>query len=351
MLPIGALRRLRRVTPRVDVLLPVRLARRTLPSAAGDALAQHGVNVRLVAVVDDGPQGDDGSRAWLAALARRDRRVLVLDGPGRGAGAALDLALAAVEAPLVAHMEADDRCAHDRLARQAAALSADPSLAAVACRAAQFGARTPGMRRYLDWQNALLAHEELAREHFVEIPALHQTGVYRAEALRAVGGYAPRGRWPLDIDFWMRWFEHDELRAPLRVARLPRVLYRWRQHPAQSTRGGGTHELAALRACKAHYLARLVGRRGASPRPVRLLSTGATLRGWAEALRAADVELVAAEECKPGAARPARGGELLVAAFGMPAARKRLRAALAAQLGRPAREPPAPGPAELLCVG
>ncbi|HEX5010229.1 MAG TPA: glycosyl transferase family 2, partial [Planctomycetota bacterium] len=89
---------------RIDVLLPVRLARRTSPAAAGDVLAQRGVDVRLLAVVDTGPDGDDdGSRAWLQDLARHDRRVLVLDGPGRGVGAALDLALAAVEAPLVAH--------------------------------------------------------------------------------------------------------------------------------------------------------------------------------------------------------------------------------------------------------
>ncbi|MBM3985211.1 MAG: glycosyltransferase family 2 protein, partial [Planctomycetes bacterium] len=87
--------------PRIDVLLPVRQARRTLPSAAGDVLAQRSVDLRLLAVVDAGPGGaDDGSRAWLEDLARRDRRVLVLDGPGRGVGAALDRALGRATAPL-----------------------------------------------------------------------------------------------------------------------------------------------------------------------------------------------------------------------------------------------------------
>ena len=68
----------------------------------------------------------------------------------------------------------------------AAALAADRSLAAVTSRVAQFGARTPGMRRYLDWQNALLDHEVMAGQRFVEIPALHQTGLYRTAAVRAV---------------------------------------------------------------------------------------------------------------------------------------------------------------------
>jgi len=327
--------------PRIDVLLPVRLARRTLPSAAGDALAQHAADVRLIAVVDAGPDGrDDGSRDWLLGLARREARVLVLAGPGRGAGAALDLALAAVEAPLVAHMEADDRSAPDRLARLAAALQAEPELAGLTCRAAQFGARTPGMRRYLDWQNGLLTHEELARERFVEIPALHQTGLYRAEALRAVGGYAPRGPWPADIDFWLRWFEHDALVAPLRVAKLPRVLYRWRQHARQSTRGGGGHAPDALRACKAHYLARLIGRRGARPRPVRLLSTGATLQSWRVALGAAGVEVARADAWSPGRPVPrAPPSAVTVAAYGMPGVRAKLRAAFAARDGRAPDEP------------
>jgi glycosyltransferase involved in cell wall biosynthesis len=318
--------------PRLDVLLPVRLARRTLPWAVRDVLAQRDVRVRLLAVVDTGPGGaDDGSRAWLAASARRDRRVHVLDGPGRGVGAALDLALQHVTAPLVAHMEADDRSAPDRLARQAAALEADPSLSGVTCRVAQSGARTPGMRRYLDWQNALTGHAAMAAERFIEIPALHQTGVYRAAALRAIGGYAPRGAWPADIDAWLRWFEHDAQVAPLRLAKLPRVLYRWRQHPGQSTRGGGTHAAEALRACKLHYLARLVGRQAPQPRRVLLLSTGATLAAWHAGLPPAGIELAGAHDWRPGQPAPrVPDGALVLGVYGMPPARARLRAALGA---------------------
>ncbi|HEX5009757.1 MAG TPA: hypothetical protein VFY71_05095, partial [Planctomycetota bacterium] len=209
-------------------------------------------------------------------------------------------------------------------------LDADGELAGVTCRVAQFGARTAGMRRYLEWQNGLLTHEAMAAERFVEIPALHQTGLYRAAALRALGGYAPRGDWPADIDVWLRWFEHDELVAPLRVAKLPRVLYRWRQHGAQSTRGGGTHALARLRACKAHYVARLVGRRGARPAAVRLLSTGATLDAWRAALTTAGVEVARAEAWSPGRPLPpAPPGALTLAAYGMAGVRARLRAALA----------------------
>jgi glycosyltransferase involved in cell wall biosynthesis len=336
--------------PRIALLLPVRAARRTLPQALADVLAQRDVDLSVFAIVDAGDDGaDDGSKEILARQARADSRLTVLRGPGRGVGAALDVGLAAAiaaEAPLLAHMEADDRCAPDRLHRLAVALWQRPELCAVTSRAALCGARMPGMRRYLEWQNSLLLHEQLARERFVEIPALHQTGLYRTDAVSAIGGYAPRGPWPADIDFWLRWFEHDACRAPLPTAKLLRVLYRWRQHPRQSTRshGGdpaaGSHGLDALRAAKAHYLARwlAVGRDGA--RPVLLLSTGRTLQAWETALRAVGVAVRSALGWRPGEPPPAEvlaaQGEpdlaparpLVLAAYGSAGVRARLRAAL-----------------------
>ena len=329
--------------PHIAVLLPVRLARRTLPFALDDVLAQRGVELSVLAVVDDGEGGsDDGSAELLARRARADSRLTVLRGPGHGAGAALDVGLAAAAAmgaPLLAHMEADDRCPPDRLTRLAARLAQEPALCAVTSRAGQCGARTAGMRRYLAWQNALLSHDELARERFVEIPALHQTGLYRLEAVAAVGGYAPRGEWPLDIDFWLRWFEHDGRVAPLPTAKLPRVLYRWRQHAGQSTRSharadraaGSVHGLDALRRAKAHYIGRWL-----AGRPAVLVSTGRTLDDWRQALRAAGATVLATRAWKPGQpaaeiladARGAAGGAVVVAAYGTPAVRARLRAAL-----------------------
>lgn len=330
--------------PQIALLLPVRLAHRTLPLALADVLAQRDVDLSVLAIVDAGAGGaDDGSEEFLARQARADSRLSVLRGPGRGVGAALDVGLEAAVtagAPLLAHMEADDRCAPDRLLRLAAALARQPELCAVTSRARQCGAATPGMRRYLDWQNSLLSHDDLARERFVEIPALHQTGLYRTEAVTAIGGYAPRGEWPADIDFWLRWFEHDARVAPLPTAKLLRVLYRWRQHPLQSTRshGGdaaaGPHGLDALRSAKAHYLARWLCAGRAGARPAVLLSTGRTLLAWEQVLHAAGVAVHAAIAWRPGQPPPPAAlaaqheHAIVLAAYGSAGVRTRLRAAL-----------------------
>ena len=312
-------------TPSIDVLLPVRRARATLPSALRDILAQQGVDVRVLAVVDVDRDGrDDGSLAWLEAQQAGDGRLVLLRGAGRGAAAALQLAFEHAESDLVSHMEADDRCPPDRLRRLAEALVADAGLDGVVSRVGQIGTRTEGMARYLRSQNGLLDGRAMAAERLVEIPALHQTGLYRRAALLAAGGYVPRGAWPVDIDFWLRWFERG-----LIVRKLPLVLYHWRQHAAQATRGGGSHDLDTLRAAKADAVARLFGRSGLTPRALRLVSTGTTLARWSEALAQHDVELCETFAWRPGERPPPLDDDaLLLAAYGMQRARDALRETL-----------------------
>jgi glycosyltransferase involved in cell wall biosynthesis len=299
----------------VSVLLPVRDAGRWLAASVGDVLAQQGVAVELIAV-DDGSR--DGSAVRLAALAARDPRLRVIATTGVGPARALELALAAAKSDLVGQMEADDRCPPDRFARLAAALAAHPDWDGVVSRAGLLGFRSDGMRRYLAWQNGLATPEAMAAARFVEIPALHQTGLYRRAALEAAGRFVGDPRWPLDIDFWMRWHQRG-----LRVGRVARVLYRWRQHAAQSTRTSPLHRLEALRRCKAHWFARGPG----AGRAVELLSVGRTLAGWREALREEGQRDVIAHEWRPGAPLPARRASALrLFVFGTAAARARVAA-------------------------
>jgi len=299
--------------PEISVLLPVRDGGRFLAPAVGDLLRQRGVRIEVVAV-DDG--STDGSGDRLETLARRDRRLRVIRTGGEGAARALDRALAAANAPWIGQMEADDRCAPDRFERLLAALRARPGWQGVTSRAAAFGAGGEGMRRYVAWQNSLLEPDEMARARFIEIPALHQTGIYRRTALQAIGGFAGRsaeGGWPPDIDFWMRWFERG-----LAAGKVARVLYRWRQHARQATRTSPLHRLEALRRCKAHYFARGPGR----GRAIDLFSVGATLKGWAAALEAAGSREVRPVPWRPSAPLPpTRAHALRLFVFGTAPAR------------------------------
>ena len=127
----------------------------------------------------------------------------------------------------------------------------------------------------------------------------------------------PTGWWPVDADFWHRWFA-----LGLVVGKVPKTLYLWRQYPAQSTRTHDRCSLARLRACKVHFL--LCAKSGAIARgrPIQVWGTGETLRAWASELRdalatrpaCAFVDAVPAARKAADAGDATRAEELLVAA-------------------------------------
>lgn len=147
-----------------------------------------------------------------------------------------------------------------------------------------------GMARYVGWQNGVRSGAEMAAARFVEIPALHQSSLYRRDLVARLGGYNANPAWPVDSDFWLRFFAAGCAAAKVSAAaRLPestdgaptaaastaaastaassaatvaaaglrRVgpLYGWRMHVGQGTRNSGRCSAENLRRCKAHYLA------------------------------------------------------------------------------------------------
>ena len=117
-----------------------------------------------------------------------------------------------------------------------------------------------GMERYIDWQNQQRTNQQMAAGRFIEIPALHQTGLYRRDALLALGYRDLVGQWPIDMDLWNRWFE-----GGFKVAKVPEPLYFWRQYPTQSTRTHTRCSIDHLRRCKVHFLTREGGVRHKKP--------------------------------------------------------------------------------------
>jgi glycosyltransferase involved in cell wall biosynthesis len=233
--------------PQVSILMPVRNEERYLPATLASLFRQSLKNWELIAV-DDG--STDGTAGILRTAARADGRVRVLSRPPAGLVPALNAGLSLCRAPVVARMDGDDICHSRRLEQQVRLLSEMPELTLAACAVRHFPrpGLQEGMKAYEKWQNALLDHDAICRDLFVESPFAHPSVAFRKEAVERVGGYRDRG-WAEDYDLWLRLAA-----VGARFARLPRTLLYWRDRPERLTRTAGNCTLEAFRACKVHHL-------------------------------------------------------------------------------------------------
>ncbi len=316
----------------VSVLMPYRDAAATVEEAAASVLAQAGVDLELIAI-DDGSRDDGAAR--MGALQRRDERVVLLEGEGRGIPAALEAGLRAAKGRLVARMDADDVSLPTRLARQVAAIDGEPRLGVLGTRVATLGSCGEGMLRYVAWQNALVTPDDHARELFVESPLCHPSVILRREALEDVGGWRD-GPWAEDYDLWLRLDARG-----WKLAKLPEVLLLWRQGQGRATFRDGRYALARFTEARAHYLAPKLAR---SSRPVVVRGAGPTGRRLARALEQNGVRAARFVDIDPRKiGRVARGAsivspealrageETVVVAVGARGARDLVRAKLVEQ--------------------
>ncbi len=260
--------------PRVAVLMPARNAARTVRAAAASILRQTERDLSLVAV-DDG--STDGTAAVLGALAERDRRIVLVRGPGEGIARALNRGLAACDAEIVARMDADDVALPARLAHQLEALARDASLVAVGSRVRLFPRRDvrAGMTRHAAWLNGLTSPDLVRRDLFVEAPLVHPAAAIRRAALDRVGGWRD-GPFPEDYDLWLRLAE-----AGGSMTNVALTLLGWRESAGRLTRTDPRYALERHVALKCAALARgpLAGRR-----EVAVWGAGETGKAFADAL-------------------------------------------------------------------
>ena len=228
----------------------------------------------------------------VVAAARPEHQLRVLswrDGVNRGQGAAMTLCLSRVTTPFLAQMESDDEREDPRaLAKLLSHLRCDAGIAGASCLLKTIGWERPGMQRYVDWQNSCVTEAEMSKGRFIEIPALHQTALFRTQAvLEVTGGVYRDGTAdgeddldvPVDMWFWLSFFH-----AGKRCSKLPETLFGWRQHPRQHTRTHGRLSIDNLRKIKVHFLVRPGG--PAHGRAVEVWSVGKSLEEWRAALSA-----------------------------------------------------------------
>jgi glycosyltransferase involved in cell wall biosynthesis len=313
-------------SPRVSVLLPVRDAAGTLDAALASLAGQSLSSLEVVAV-DDGSA--DGSAEILRQAASRDPRVRVFATGGRGIAHALNCALARARGDLVARMDADDLAREDRLAIQADALSRVPGI--WGCRVKLIPdpeGGSPGMERYVDWQNELLDHERIVGDLFVESPLCHPSVMMPRRLLEELGGYRDFDG-PEDYDLWLRAYFRG-----VTFSKVPEVLLDWRDTKGRASRCDPRYAPERFQALKLDALGSILER----GEGVVLWGAGPVGKSWSRALAARGHKVLAfveVDERKIG--RAIHGAPVLrsdearipgavhLAVVGQPGARQKIR--------------------------
>lgn len=218
----------------IDVIMPAYNVARTIGDALGSLQRQTHTDLRVL-VVDDG--STDGTADLLAAIARKDPRIVVLRQQNRGTAAARNAALAAASSTYVTQLDADDLSEPDRVARLAAYLDVHPGCVAVS-----------GVARHIDAEGrpirtvSRFPPPELADPHWVPSrePLCSPFSMWRRSALERVGGYREVGTGQ-DTDLTWRLLELGD------VVNLDAIVGSYRLH--DSTTGTSLINGRALATC------------------------------------------------------------------------------------------------------
>jgi glycosyltransferase involved in cell wall biosynthesis len=195
--------------PAVSVLMSVHDGAPWVAEAVASVLAQSAGDLELI-VVDDG--STDTTPDLLAAV--RDPRLRVLRQARTGLTRALNRALGAARADLVARLDADDVALPERLARQRGFLDRRPDVGLLGAAAREVDAAGVEIRVVRPPADDTAIRRALIRAN----PFVHSTVVTRRALVEQVGGYDERLAVAQDYDLWMR------LAGLTRLANLPDVL-------------------------------------------------------------------------------------------------------------------------------
>lgn len=237
------------VRPAVSVILPFRNAEDTIEGAVESIRCQTFQDWELVAF-DDG--SGDASRGYIERCAAADARIRVEQSAGRahvGITEALRRACSAARGEYLVRMDADDTAHPQRIERQVEWLRRDPRLGLCGTLTLTTGEKVgSGRQRYEIWLNALIHHDDIVRERFVECPVAHPTFAMSRTAYEDAGGYQERG-WAEDYDLVLRMIQRG-----WRVEKVPETLLEWRARPKRLSMTDPRYSEAAFRKLKRHYL-------------------------------------------------------------------------------------------------
>ena len=175
----------------VSVVMPLRNAEATVAEAVTSLQRQTWPNLEIV-LVDHA--SEDNSPAILEEMAARDERIHYVRHDGTFVEAA-NLAWQSAQGDLIARMDSDDVAHAERIEKQVRMMETNPELSACGTlvnivKRGENGATLPpdgGYKRYEDWVNSVVTHEEIFVQRYVDSPVPNPPAMVSASSSRSVG--------------------------------------------------------------------------------------------------------------------------------------------------------------------
>jgi glycosyltransferase involved in cell wall biosynthesis len=204
------------VTPTLSIIMPAWNAERFIGDALGSLLGQTGVDVEVV-IIDDG--SSDNTAAIASDIGRRAPAVRLIGIPHGGVTAARNRGLAEARGRYITFLDADDLCPPGKLARQVAALAADPAAGAITGEILVFEAIRPDLQP--------LAGSRSLRVLSINLGA----ATFPRATLESLGGFDETLQFCEDLDLFLRLHEANFV---IRIERELALLHR--RHEANISR-------------------------------------------------------------------------------------------------------------------
>jgi glycosyltransferase involved in cell wall biosynthesis len=217
----------------ISIVMPFRNAAATLPECIASIEAQTFRGFEVIAV-DDRSEDESAELCRLAGY-----RVIRSSGLVNALNAGLETATG----DYIARMDADDVMHAERLEAQLALIEQGFDL--VATQVEMFPEVRAGYREYLRWQNAVITPEQIDANIYVESPFAHPSVMFRKGPRYADGPF------PEDYELWLRMHA-----SGARMAKVPRVLLRWRESETRASRVDPRYSRDAFEKLRAAYLAK-----------------------------------------------------------------------------------------------
>lgn len=211
--------------PRVSVIVPMYNAEPFILTTLTSVLQEKNVPIEVVIIND---KSTDQSLEKILRI--HDERIRIVDGPGTGISACMNVGLATAKGDIIMRCDADDHYPVGRIREQVNWLDGNPEYAAVCGRFSTMdstGRLVTGMATgdmIEDITGELNAGK--TRTHLCSY-------ALRSDALNIVGGFRPYFVTAEDIDFQLR------LGEVARVMYLPDTFYLYRLHDASITHTQG----------------------------------------------------------------------------------------------------------------